>query len=649
MRSNKWMFLISVALLSCSSARQPIEAPTRGTRAESPDGIRYVEPAAPSGNDTFDAVRGLWAKRAGQREARAEALRQRLAQEPMFKKVALETLEARGFEFFFTTAEGPSTALSVLIEAIKALPDHGKSLDAYPLAVLQTDLDRLSAAASADKAARAELDAMPAWQTLGGLVSGKDEPTLAEINGLADAGRLKDINAKAVARMSERAAPLIDKESDRIQMRAAIEITASVAFFRYALDMKYLIIAHPFKADRSPAKADIPHAAELKQAFEAFAANPKNGLVALIPTHPNYAKTVAGLAFYRKIATNGGFSKLTYSGKLKRGSKGPAVAALKQRLAQEEYFLGPQDSTFDQDLEDAFKLYQDTHGFNVTGVLEERHVKSLNTTVEQRIRQIELSLQRWRESEVKPEEPIYVRVNIPEFKMEVWDNGTLLMKHKVVTGNNNWDKDPAKRLEGRINRTKLFSAKIQLMLLNPKWHVPGRILKQEIDYELLKEPDYLVRHNFKVKVLPDGREEVYQDSGGGNALGKVKFTFPNPYGIFMHDTAQKPFFENEIRAFSHGCIRLHDPLEVAYFVLERSAGMTKEQVDALLDAGAQKEINLKTPIPIFVEYNSVGVDEKGRMQFFSDAYGYDKDFFDGKIPYADDELRLLTRQIPRAD
>jgi len=604
---------------------------------------------APSGNDTLDAVRNLWAKRAGQGTARAEALRQRLAQEPMFKKVTLSTLEARGFEFFFTTAEGPSTALTMLIESVKAMPDHGKSADAYPLAMLQADIDRLSASTLTDQANRTELEAMPAWQALGALVTQKTEPSIEEIDGLAAAGRLKGINSKAVARMTERASTLIDGDAGRIQTRASIEITASVTFFLYALDMKYLIIANPLKADKSRNKADITHAEKLVQAFEAFAANPKDGLAALLPKHPNYGKTMTGLAYYRKIAANGGFQKLTFSGKLKKGSKGPAVMALKQRLAQEGYYSGTPDTMFGPDLEDAVKLYQSTHGFNETGVVEERHVRSLNTTAEQRVKQIELSLQRWRESEVNPAEPLYVRANIPEFKMEVWDNGTLRMKHKIVTGNNNWDKDPAKRLEGRINRTKIFSAKIEQMLLNPKWHVPGRIQKQEIDYELLKEPDYYVRHNFKVKVLPDGREEIYQDSGGGNALGKVKFTFPNPYGIFMHDTAQKPFFENEIRAFSHGCMRLQDPLEVAYFVLERCAGMTREEAEAILDAGAEKEIILKTPIPIFVEYNSVGVDEMGRMQFFSDVYSYDKDFFDGKIPYSDEELKLLTRQIPRAD
>ena len=114
-------------------------------------------------------------------------------------------------------------------------------------------------------------------------------------------------------------------------------------------------------------------------------------------------------------------------------------------------------------------------------------------------------------------------------------------------------------------------------------------------------------------------------------------------------TNQKGFFNREIRAFSHGCVRLHKPFEIVDILLERAAGISPERGRAILAKEEMRDISLKTPVPIFVEYNSVGVDEKGRVQFYSDMYGYDRDYFDGKIPYSPEELQLLTRKITRFD
>lgn len=433
--------------------------------------------------------------------------------------------------------------------------------------------------------------------------------------------------------------------------RARLEILAMSVFFRYALDMKFFYKAHPFKAFHSYEQAETKRLDDLVSAFIAFANDPTGGLEQLKPKHPYYTALIEALARYRSIADQGDFPEVQdFKGKLKRGSKGAVVRQLKARLKAEGYFSGDEDNPiFDIPLAEAWRAYQSTHGYEQTGEVEPRHLKSLNIPAAQRVKQIELSLQRWRESEVRHEEPLYVRVNIPEFMMELWEDGELRFKHRIVCGNNNWDKDVENRIEGRINRTKLFSAVIERIVINPKWHVPVRIQKEELDWELLKDPTYYVKHNFKVKVLPDGREEIYQESGIENALGRVKFVFPNPYGIFMHDTNQKDFFKREIRAFSHGCIRLQNPVVIAKFLLERCANMTEEAVNSLFAQKEQREIELKKKVPIFVEYNTVGVDQEGRTEFFSDVYGYDKDFFDGKIPYSEEELRLLLRKIPKVD
>ena len=180
---------------------------------------------------------------------------------------------------------------------------------------------------------------------------------------------------------------------------------------------------------------------------------------------------------------------------------------------------------FDDDLKQAVIRYQETHGFNPTGVLEPSHGKSMNIPVSKRIEQIRLSLQRWRESEIRDGGELYVRVNIPQFMMEVWEGSERKFRNRVVVGNNGWDTDPGAKVEGRINRTKIFSAQIQDIVLNPRWNVPMRIRKVELEMDLLSQPDYLLKNNYVVEMLPDGREIVYQKSGDGNALGRIKFNF----------------------------------------------------------------------------------------------------------------------------
>ncbi|MBM4388910.1 MAG: L,D-transpeptidase family protein, partial [Deltaproteobacteria bacterium] len=384
---------------------------------------------------------------------------------------------------------------------------------------------------------------------------------------------------------------------DFLKARADIDVASLVSFFNFALDFKYLIKAHPFKALREPEKADITFLDKLKEDFHAAEKDFDGTLNAFIPQLPLYKGLMNALAFYRKIEELGGFEKVSFAGTLRKGMKSSAVKSLKERLMTEGYYSGEIDNSFDETLFDAVREYQNTHQFEINGEVDQKLLKSINVTAAQRIKSIELSLQRWRESPVKNDQPLYVRINIPEFAMELYKDGALAKKHKVVVGTNAWDKDPEQRIEGRINRTKIFKAEIAQIVFNPKWHVPVRIKKLELDYELLAEPDYYDKHKYKVITNPDGTESVFQESGEQNALGIVKFNFPNPFGIFMHDTNQKDKFKQIIRTFSHGCIRLENPMEIAYFVLENTDGLTKEQVDGIRKSGKETPYDLKAKVP----------------------------------------------------
>jgi len=608
------------------------------------------KPAVPSvaRAEVFQTVQALWLVRKNSHDMARTYIEERLRKEPMFKKATRTTLDTRGWDFFFSQSTGPSSAVRILLDAVRALPDQGLSTGKYPIRKIEDAAKQIRDLAEQVSQARSRMKTSRAWTALGDVLEGDSPPMESTIDGLFDTGRLNHVTRKGLATLESAFRNVLDLEKGLNKARADLEVSASVAFFRFALDMKFLKVASPFQADDDPSVADITHLDQLVGAFDAFAVDPGNGIKALTPSHPYYAATVAGLATYREMEKEGPFPKVPSRGRFRKGSRGKAVLALKKRLAREGYFDGDlNDNRFGDDLEESVRQYQSTHGFIVNGVVEKGMLRSLNVPLSRRISQIRLSLQRWRESDVRADEELYVRVNIPEFMMEVWDQGKLVMKHEVVVGNNIWDHDPDGGWEGRINRTKIFSAEISRVVLNPRWYVPKRIHRLDLDFQILSRPDYYVEHNYKVEVLPDGREKVYQDSGDENALGRVKFVFPNPYGIFMHDTPQKRYFKKEIRAYSHGCVRLKDPMEVAYYLLKRRKGMDKKAVDRILKAEKIKAIDLDEPVPIFVEYNSVGVDDKGRMMFFSDVYRYDRDYFAGKIPYSEEELNLLKKKIQR--
>lgn len=552
-------------------------------------------------------------------------------------------LKVDGFHMHFTRGINVDPAYTTLIRVISTLPDQAVNLRPYPITRL-VHLYRSFLAKRTALVSEKALNPGPAFQYAWSVV----------VDGAA-----LDPKAAKAAFCGEKSASVHDITAfiDRIhkrmhrldRIRVAMEAVGIQAYFRLVMDFKLLIIAHPFKAIKRYLRTPKHFAWRLIKKWKATRDKLDQAIIKLIPSHPYYKETIAGLKLYREIKKHGGFVHVPRV-TLKEGMHGKAVIALKKRLAQEGYEVGQITPVFDETLKAAVKHYQRTHQYKPTGVVDYRVNRSMNVSIERRIRAIKLSLQRWRESDLDASQPMYVRVNIPEFSMELWDHGKMALKRKVIVGNNNWTTDPIGMVEGRINRTKIFSAKIKRIVLNPRWHVPDRIQKEEIyTKDVFDEPDYFVQHKFKVRVMPDGTEQIYQQSGDENALGRVKFVFPNPYSIFMHDTDEKELFNKQIRAYSHGCIRLYKPLPVAFYVLNHINGMTKKEFDADLAKDDYTIVKLKQPVPIYIDYNTVGVDPTGKMEFFIDVYQYDRDFYNGKIPYSKKELELLLKKIKKID
>lgn len=345
-------------------------------------------------------------------------------------------------------------------------------------------------------------------------------------------------------------------------------------------------------------------------------------LESLVPHHEQYAALMETYARYRAIVDAGGWQEVTPRA-LRRGSSGSRVRALKERLAVEGYFTGTIDDEFDADLEAAVTSYQETHQMEVTGRTHDMFWDSVNVSAEHRLRQIAVTLGRWRESRIGNDN-YYVFVNVPDFHAELWRDGERLSRFRVVTGNTTRECDPETHTMRMVNATPLISAEMEYMVLNPYWNVPVRIREDELDEEISNDPTWLQEHGYEV-VVTGGAPRIRQLPGPNNALGRVKFIFPNSHNIYMHDTPRQRYFEYPIRAYSHGCVRVHEPLAFAELLLRQDGSWDEARFQRILDSNEETTIRLNEHVPVHIEYYVVRVDEQGRTHFLADVYRYDRE------------------------
>jgi murein L,D-transpeptidase YcbB/YkuD len=227
--------------------------------------------------------------------------------------------------------------------------------------------------------------------------------------------------------------------------------------------------------------------------------------------------------------------------------------------------------------------------------------------------------------------PRYIQVNIPDFMLDVIERGQSVLRMRVVVGNPR-------------QRTPIFSDTMTYLVLSPYWHIPSSIARREILPRLRQDPEYLATHNMKVlqgwgaevrEIDPQTidwstmtarnfRYRLRQEPGPKNALGRVKFMFPNRYNVYMHDTPSRALFAKSMRAFSHGCIRLEDPLALAEYVLRGDPHWTRTAILAAIARRVAWHIRLPEPIPVHLVYWTAWVTPEGKVQFRTDIYGYDQ-------------------------
>lgn len=318
------------------------------------------------------------------------------------------------------------------------------------------------------------------------------------------------------------------------------------------------------------------------------------------------------LRLYRDIAQKGGWRTVIFPGKqLKKGTPSPVIALVKKRLALTgEISARDTSAVFDDSLSLALRNYQQRNGMKAAGIITDTLVRSLNVPVDKRIQQIIINLYRMQWMTAAPGKD-RVTVNIPDFRLAAFENNAKVFDMAVVVGK-----------EG--TNTTLFSGKLNQVVFSPYWNIPASIVKKEIVPAMEADKNYLQSKNMEIVGKRDGLPVIRQRPGTGNALGRIKFLFPNRYDIYFHDTYAKDLFNREVRALSHGCIRLADAAKMANWLLRNKKEWTEEKVAAAMNSGKEQSVKVDPAMPVTITYFTTWVDEDGQLNFRNDVYGNDK-------------------------
>jgi len=310
---------------------------------------------------------------------------------------------------------------------------------------------------------------------------------------------------------------------------------------------------------------------------------------------------------YYELEKNGAWDSIALDQKFyKLRDSSATIAKIRNRLVLTGDLL-VKDSTglFDTTLQSAVKHFQRRYGLKEDGAIGASLVKELNRPISQRIQQLLINMERIRWVPAEPPAD-YLLVNIPAYKLFVYENNKLDWTMNVVVG-------------AVAHSTVIFQGNMKYIVFSPYWNVPPSIIKNEIQPGMKRNKNYLAQKNMEWN-----NGAVRQKPGPGNSLGLVKFLFPNSYNIYLHDTPSKSLFGETNRAFSHGCIRLSEPKKLAEYLLRKDTSWTSEKIDQVMHAGKEKYVTLSPTIPVFIGYFTAWVDSNGDLNFRDDVYGHDK-------------------------
>lgn len=373
---------------------------------------------------------------------------------------------------------------------------------------------------------------------------------------------------------------------------------------------------------------DIEPAAVLAQAAA------RDDIAALVQSHApqtaEYRNLKAALERYRAIQRLGGWTLMRQGRILRPGDRDPRIAELKEVLAERGEAVTPDGDYYDKALKAAVRAFQLRHGLTPDGRFGPQTNRALNRTVAERIDQLKINMERrrWMPDDLGER---YAYVNLANFKLQVVFEGEQVYETRVVVGT-------------AADRTPVFSDRMTYLVINPYWNIPPSIAGEEMLPQLRADPYSLAAKGIRVfsgwsagaQELDPGEVDwskvsakrfpfkLRQDGGEQNALGRVKFMFPNKFNIYLHDTPSKSLFNRTVRTFSHGCIRVEEPFKLAKLLLSDDPRWTSERFDAQVESYERRTVTLPKALNVHLTYLTAWVDEEGVVQFRNDIYGRDQ-------------------------
>ena len=324
-----------------------------------------------------------------------------------------------------------------------------------------------------------------------------------------------------------------------------------------------------------------------------------------------YSALKQHLALYYDVAQKGGWQPVNIGAKpLSKGAKSPAVVAVKKRLQLTgDYNANDTTNLYSDSLAVAVQSFQERHGLKPTGIVNDSTMQAMNVPVEKRIEQLVINLNRMAWAPVQTGER-HILVNVPDFVLRVYEAGKEVQQMEVIVGK-----------EG--TNTMMFKGDLNQVVFSPYWNLPRSIVQNEIMPAMKKDPSYLRKNNMEVVNQNDSIPQIRQLPGKDNALGKVKFLFPNNFDIYLHDTPHKGLFNKNDRALSHGCIRVANAEALAQFLLRDQKEWTPEKIRGAMNSGKEQTVKVNQPVPVLITYYTAWADETGKLRFGRDIYGHD--------------------------
>ena len=329
------------------------------------------------------------------------------------------------------------------------------------------------------------------------------------------------------------------------------------------------------------------------------------------PLIEQYYKLKTVLQQYRNIEQKGGWDSIAVPADfkaIKPSDSAAVVTKIRTRLfLTNDISEDSKSSFYDDELQKAVLKYKKRNGFGLNKIILAKHINQMNVPVCSRIKTIIVNMERcrWISTDITKAKE-FIAVNIPSYRLNYFKNGEIVLNSNVVVGTT-------------MNKTVVFSGMMSYIVFSPYWNVPTSIKEKEILPGIKKDKNYLAKHNMEWKGT-----NIRQKPGPENSLGLVKFLFPNSNNIYLHDTPSKGLFNEEKRAFSHGCIRVEKSKELANLILVADPNWTPEKIDATMNKGKESWYTLKNKIPVYIGYFTAWVDDDGTINFYKDIYERDE-------------------------